>query len=95
MFYEQRGENFWCCNSSTGAALKGVDEKTIDAQIALLKKQLSLPEISAMNQEFEKLKSGLRDSEWYVPGGVANFREMAKAVSRESESEKCSLIKTE
>jgi hypothetical protein len=72
-------------NSSTGAELKGVDEKLIDAQISLLKNQLSMPEFSAINQEFEKLKNRLKDREWYLPGGVGNFREMAKTVKREHE----------
>ena len=72
-------------NSPAGAELKGVDEKLIDAQISLLKKQLSMPEFSAINKEFEKLKSGSKDREWYLPGGVGNFREMAKVVKREHE----------
>lgn len=72
-------------DSSTGAELKGVDEKLIDAEIALLKDKLSAPECAAINQEFEKLKNGLRDREWYLPGGINNFREMAKAVKREAE----------
>jgi hypothetical protein len=72
-------------NSLTGAELKDVDEKIIDAQIALLKNKLSAPECASINQEFEKLKRKLRDREWYLPGGVENLREMAIAVKREAD----------
>ena len=82
---EHEAHKMHMSDSSTGAELKGVDEKLIDAEIALLRSKLSAPECKLINQEFEKLKNGLKDREWYLPGGVNNFREMAKAVKREGQ----------
>jgi uncharacterized protein DUF5677 len=63
----------------------GIDAKLVDAQIAQLNRKLSVPECASINQEFERIKNGLTDKEWYAPAGVKNFREMAKAVKREGE----------
>jgi len=63
----------------------GVDAKLIDAQIALLNAKLLVPECASINQEFERIKNGLTDKDWYTPAGVSNFREMAKAVKRQGE----------
>lgn len=60
-------------------------EQLIDAEIDLLKKKLSAPECAAIDAEFERRRKGSMDREWYVPGGVSNFREMARTVKREGE----------
>jgi hypothetical protein len=63
----------------------GIDEKLIDAQIAQLNGKLSVPECANINREFDRLRSGLKDKEWYAPAGVSNFREMARAVKKEGQ----------
>lgn len=65
------------------SSLMGLDESSIDFEISILRKKLSAPECVKINQEYDSLKKGLKDKGWYVPGGVNNFREMAKAVNRE------------
>ena len=72
-------------DAGVAAIPPGVDAKLVDAQIALLNAKLSVPECASINQEFERIKSGLTDKEWYAPAGVSKFREMAKAVKREGE----------
>jgi hypothetical protein len=68
-----------------GAVMPGLDESSIDKTIETLRKLCALPECTGVDSEFESYKNGLRDRDWYVPGGVNNFREMAKAVKREGE----------
>jgi hypothetical protein len=72
-------------DAGVAAIPPGVDAKLVDAQIAQLNAKLSVPECASINQEFERIKSGLTDKEWYAPAGVSNFREIAKAVKREGE----------
>jgi len=66
-------------------ALSAKDPSLLESQISLLEKQLLADECAKINQEFKRRKKGFRDREWYVPGGVNSFREMAKAVKREGE----------
>jgi uncharacterized protein DUF5677 len=68
-----------------GTIPRGLDEKLLDDQIALLNRKLSTPECASINQEFDRIKDGLKDKDWYTPAGVRNFREMAKEVKKEGE----------
>jgi Family of unknown function (DUF5677) len=72
-------------DTRTGATLQGLDQQLVDAQITLLQAKLSTPECASINQEFDRIKEGLTDKEWYTPAGVRNLREMAKGVKKEGE----------
>jgi hypothetical protein len=69
----------------TGPIPRGLDTAFVDAEIALLNSKLSAPECAAINAEFDRIKKGQKDKEWYCPAGVNNFREMAKAVGKEGQ----------
>jgi hypothetical protein len=68
-------------NTKVGPIPAGLDGATVDAQIFQLRAKLATPECAAINAEFDRLQS----REWYGPGGVNNFREMAQAVGKEGE----------
>lgn len=70
-------------DAPSGLELEGVGDALIDDTIERLRKKLLTPECSIINDEFDLLKKGLRDREWYVPGGVNNLREMAVDVGKE------------
>ena len=71
--------------TTAGPIPRGLDPALVDAEIALLNSKLSTPECAAINAEFDNIKKGGKDKEWYCPGGVNNLREMAKAVGKEGE----------